>query len=267
MTAPQPPSATALLVQITDTHLSETPETRLRGIDPTRTLQAVIELATPWLHRADHIVLTGDLTHDGRMRGAHRLHTLIAPFGKPLSHLPGNHDDPATLAQALGGDPGEWPRRVRIQGWDLILLNSRLPGCDGGRIGEAQREQLAEWLQQASQRPALIALHHHPVPIGSPWMDAMAADDGEQLLTLLRQHPHVRGVLFGHIHQRFEAETAQLRLLGSPSTCMQFEPHSTSSHSDRRLPGFRWLQLGADGSIDTGVERLSAWPDGAAPIR
>ncbi len=267
MTDTERRSADALLVQLTDTHLCAQPGTRLRGIDPERTLAAVVALATPWLQRADHVVLTGDLTHDGSVAGARRLGALLEPFGAPISHLPGNHDDPATLCAALGGQPEAWPRCVRIQGWDLILLNSHVPGQEGGWLGAPQRDQLAAWLDDAPQRPTLVALHHHPVPVGSAWMDAMVLADGDALMELLRPRPWVRGVLFGHVHQRFEAREGQLSVLGSPSTCMQFEPRSTTSHSDRRLPGFRWLKLRADGTLESGVERIAAWPDATAPQR
>lgn len=255
----------AHLVQITDTHLSAVPDTRLRGIDPAHTLAAVFELATPWLDTADHILLTGDLTHDGRIEGADHLRSLLDPFGKPFSFLPGNHDNPTTLERALGDRPACWPWQVQIKEWDLISLNSSIPGREGGELGGAQRERLAELLGTDTSRPTLIALHHHPTPVGSPWMDAMGLADGDALLELLQRHPQVRGVLFGHVHQLFDTRIGCLRVLGTPSTCMQFKPNSHSSRSDQRLPGFRWLILGADGTIETGVERLKAWPDNIAP--
>lgn len=267
MDSPPPARREALLVQITDTHLSASPAARLRGIDAARTLDAVIELAAPWLHAADHLVLTGDLTHDGSSEGARRLHTRLTPLGIPISHLPGNHDDPVTLASVFGGRSDGWPRLVSVKGWDLLLLNSCIADQEGGRIGGPQREHLAALLSSGDEnRPALVALHHHPVPVGSAWMDAMALDDGAQLLELLARHPRARGVLFGHVHQTFDERIGSLRVLGSPSTCMQFEPHSRDSRSDHRLPGFRWLNLRDGGEIVSGVERLTAWPDHNPPV-
>lgn len=266
MQATQSNPADALVVQLTDTHLSATPGSRLCGIEPARTLEAVIELAAPQLGAADHIVLSGDLTHDGSVAGARHLRSLLASFGRPFSYLPGNHDDPAALAEAFGGRADDWPRRVPVQGWDLILLNSRVPGREGGRLGDAQRERLAALLRAAGTRPVLVAVHHHPVPVGSPWMDVMALSDREPFLALLHRHPRVRAVLFGHVHQGFDVRVDGLRVLGSPSTCMQFEPNSRTARIDRRLPGFRWLKLHPNGEITTGVERLTRWPDDLAPL-
>ncbi|MNJ82082.1 3',5'-cyclic adenosine monophosphate phosphodiesterase CpdA [compost metagenome] len=47
-----------------------------------------------------------------------------------------------------------------------------------------------------------------------------------------------------------------MRLLASPSTCIQFEPGSEDFKVGEQAPGYRWLRLHTDGSIDTGVSRV-----------
>jgi Icc protein len=49
-----------------------------------------------------------------------------------------------------------------------------------------------------------------------------------------------------------------LRLLSTPSTCAQFRPGSDSFAIDERPPGYRWLDLRADGRLDTEVVWLPA---------
>jgi len=252
------------LVQLTDTHLTAS-DTALRGIDTGRTLAAVIKRAAGWIQRADHLVLTGDLTHDGLVSSAERLRASLVPFRVPYSYLPGNHDDPANLDIALGGSAQNWPRVVSIKGWRLILLNSHRPGHEGGEIGVEQLERLNALLLNESDTPTLVAVHHHPAPVGSPWLDAIALADGAALLKQLGKFPQVRGLLFGHVHQEIDIRIGSLRLIGSPSTCMQFEPRSETAHSDRRLPGFRWLVLKPDGEVLTGVERIGDWPGAQVP--
>jgi Icc protein len=41
--------------------------------------------------------------------------------------------------------------------------------------------------------------------------------------------------------------------MSSPSTCAQFQPSSDTFALDTRPPGYRWIDLHADGSIDTSV--------------
>ena len=72
---------------------------------------------------------------------------------------------------------------------------------------------------------------------------------------------HRDSLLFGHIHQAYNAERKGVALLGAPSTCIQFLPESQGFALDPATPGFRWLDLYPDGHIDTGIERIAAYPD------
>jgi Icc protein len=44
--------------------------------------------------------------------------------------------------------------------------------------------------------------------------------------------------------------------MSTPSTCIQFKPGSKTFALDDLPPGYRRLDLHADGNIDTAVERL-----------
>ena len=48
-----------------------------------------------------------------------------------------------------------------------------------------------------------------------------------------------------------------IRLLASPSTCVQFAPGSEEFQVDTTAPGYRWLRLHADGRLETGVSRVT----------
>lgn len=63
----------------------------------------------------------------------------------------------------------------------------------------------------------------------------------------------------GHVHQQFEARCGQARIMGTPSTCIQFRPDCDNFELDDKSPGYRWLQLNDDGSIETGVERIEGF--------
>jgi Icc protein len=46
-------------------------------------------------------------------------------------------------------------------------------------------------------------------------------------------------------------------MLGTPSTCFQFQPRALKSEVDPAAgPGWRWLDLQPDGRIVTRVERM-----------
>ena len=53
-----------------------------------------------------------------------------------------------------------------------------------------------------------------------------------------------------------ETKLPGVKLMSSPSTCIQFAPLSKEFKIDALSPGYRWLELFDDGAISTGVQRL-----------
>ena len=103
----------------------------------------------------------------------------------------------------------------------------------------------------------LICLHHNCLPVDAAWLQKHALVNSDTLLGLIDRHPQVKGVLFGHIHQDYHRERNAVLYLGSPSTCIQFHPSKNDFALDHCNPGYRWLELCADGLIKTGVKRVS----------
>jgi len=50
-----------------------------------------------------------------------------------------------------------------------------------------------------------------------------------------------------------------VRILGTPSTCIQFKPGQDAFCLDDTSPGYRWMELLADGSIRTEVVRIEGF--------
>ena len=94
------------------------------------------------------------------------------------------------------------------------------------------------------------------MPVGSRWLDGVALLEPERLFETLDRHANVKAVAFGHVHQEHDAERRGVRILGTPSTCVQFTKHSDGFATDATLaPGWRWFDLHDDGRFDTGVGR------------
>ncbi len=242
------------LVQITDTHLRARPSLSW-GVDVDAGLAAV--LAAVRARGADALLLTGDLVHDEGEAAYARLRGLIAATGLPALCLPGNHDDATRLAACCDDTgPLRLARAIALGGWRLVALDSSVPGEPGGALGDAELARLAAQLEAHPATPTLVALHHPPLAIGSPWLDTMMLADADALFAVLARHRQVRAVAFGHIHQQFEAEHGGLRLLAAPSTCVQFRPGTAEPETDPLPPGYRWLDLHPDGRFETGVARV-----------
>lgn len=243
------------LIQITDTHIQAGPEATFDGVDSAASLAAVLDHINAH-EQPDRILLTGDLVHEPDAESYRRLNALLQVVEQPVHVIPGNHDDPALMREQLD-TPIRHERLIEQGGWRVLLLNSWLAGEHAGQLPASELDWLAEQLRQQPDTPSLIALHHPPVSIGSPWMDAMGLRNADELLAIIDRQPQVAGVIWGHIHQLFESERHGVRLLGCPSTCVQFLPGSTEYARDERGPGYRQLLLTDSGEIRTTVTRIA----------
>lgn len=258
--APLPQECLRIL-QITDTHLYSDVDGRLLGVNTFESFRSVIDafLETAW--QPDLILATGDLVHDASPHGYHRLAKLLDRFAVPVYCLPGNHDIPQTMREHLQGEYVSCPRVVDHKGWRLILLDSVVEGEVGGHLSAAELELLKRSLEE-NTRPALIGLHHQPVPVGSAWIDDMGLENARDLQELISGYPEVKGLLWGHVHQQFDDQRDGVRLMASPSTCVQFAPCSDEFSVGQQQPGFRLLALMPDGQILSEVMRTKEIPQG-----
>lgn len=242
------------LLQITDSHLSAEPEQTLNGVVTDRSLRSVIDHINDTHADADYVLATGDLSHDGSAATYTRLYEYFLDLQLPVACLGGNHDNVKNLRASLQGEQISCPRHITLNRWQIILLNSVVREHSGGHLIESELKFLQQRLQAGQKKFTLVCLHHQPTTIGSPWMDRMGLDNGEQLFAVLEAHPQMRGVLWGHVHQEYDRSERGLRLLASPSTCVQFKPRSEDFALDDKAPGYRWLELYDDGTLETGIE-------------
>lgn len=97
------------------------------------------------------------------------------------------------------------------------------PGRDEGRLDAAALDWLDAELGAAAGAPVVVAMHHPPVLIGVPPMDAIGlpAQDRAALGALLARHPHVRAVVAGHVHRATFALLGRCPVVTCPSTAVQ----------------------------------------------
>lgn len=248
------------LLQLTDLHLFGDASGQLLGITTRDSFEAVLELSMSAPRLADALILTGDLVHDETPAGYRYLRETLKKTNLPHFCVAGNHDRPDLMAENLGAAAMGPVALRRLGAWNLIFLSSGCVGSDGGRLAPAQIAQLGDLLQD-NPAPALIFLHHHPLPIHSAWMDTMGVENGHELLDLCDQHPQVKGILFGHVHQAFYQRHGGCQILGAPSTCFQFMPGSRDFAIDDSPPGYRELLLYPDGRLTTSVARLEHYAE------
>lgn len=243
------------LIQLTDPHLFATADGRLLGMNTRQSFLACLTASLAEHGVPDLFLATGDITQDHQAASYQYFLQQMRPHA-PTYWLAGNHDDWPLMQQIAQGT--EAAHAVIDQGnWRIIMLNSSVAKRVHGRISDSEFVFLQQALNSQAEH-ILVCCHHHPVPMGADWLDQIGIENGEQLLQQLRADSRVRMLLWGHVHQQMDQQHHGIHLACTPSTCIQFKPNSPGFGLDDQGPGWRYLELFADGRIHTKVHRLSA---------
>ncbi|HZF17279.1 MAG TPA: 3',5'-cyclic-AMP phosphodiesterase [Steroidobacteraceae bacterium] len=240
------------LLQFTDPHLYADRKGRLRGVETYSALLQVIEHARRHHWPCDGVLATGDLVQDDP-GGYDTFREVFGSLGVPIYCIPGNHDELPAMRGALTSAPYQLGGTLRRDGWQVVMLDSCIDGAAAGHLSAASLATLEQSLTEGRDLHSLVCLHHQPVPMGSRWLDDVGLRNAGEFLDVLDRHRNVRGVLWGHVHQAYDGDRGGVHYMSTPSTCAQFLPGSEHFELDRRPPGYRWLELGADGTIGTRV--------------
>lgn len=253
------PAQAVDVLQITDTHLGVEPNTPLLSMDTDDSLLAVLDLAGKVLPAPALMLATGDLSDQGALNAYFRLRDYTRSVCQHQFWLLGNHDHAETLRRATDDNKDLIRNDIRVGAWQIVMLNSQIPGQVGGRLGPRQLALLEEALQAGADASlnTLVCLHHQPEPVGSAWIDSQAVLDADEMFAVIEQYPNAKAVLWGHVHQEVDYLRKSVRMLATPSTCIQFARHSDDFKVDDLPPGFRHLQLLPNGSINTQVYRVT----------
>jgi Icc protein len=248
-----------LIAQISDCHLPADPKQKYRGIKSHKNLKNLMRKVKAM--KPDLLLATGDLSEDGSRKSYRLLKQYLNLPGIPVLALPGNHDDVELLAEAFPGSPVETISVTDHGPWQIIRLNSCLPGKPEGQVSDRALKDLECLLDDGAQRPRLIAVHHQPISVGSPWIDKYPLLNPEPLLQLIDQHSDVKAVVWGHIHRAFEKQRIGQRtgtaMLGGPSSAINSLTDVQKFTEDPAGPACRWLVLGVDGTVQTGITQAS----------
>lgn len=248
------------LLQISDCHLSPEPSGRYYERDSEQLLKQVVEHALSLGIPFDAVLLSGDLVHHGALSAYERLLQTVAPLPGVRCWIAGNHDDSEQMDQfdiSVLKQPS-----VRLGRWRLLLLDSNFQpdGKGSGSISPDTLEWLDSALSQHKDAPTLIAMHHNPLPIGTPWQDRIMLGNADAFWQRVNNHAQVKGVLCGHVHQALELQHGDITMWSAPSTAVQFKPGAltitTEDDPEAGLPGYRWFELHPDGRIVAHLERV-----------
>jgi 3',5'-cyclic-AMP phosphodiesterase len=204
MAEPSADGAVAVIGHVSDLHLDGSDGAHARAA------RAAAYLAT-MADGLDGVLVTGDISDRGSPAEAAvaddyaAARALFGALPVPTVFAPGNHDERTAFARVLlnrvGHEPGEpIDQLAEFAGLRLAVLDSVVPGEPYGCLRPQTLEWLDATLSATPVTPALVALHHPPVPLGLPWLDLIGLRDSAGLRQVIDRHPQVVAILCGHAH-------------------------------------------------------------------
>lgn len=237
-------------MHLTDPHLFADLQGELRGTVTAESLQQVLDHYHAGDWRADRALVTGDLIQDDSAEAYERFRQFLLPLKMRTHCVPGNHDVRDLMRAVCSRPPFSYCAKETIHNWLIIGADSCVSNQAGGAMDEEELQRLEAAIAASDARHVMVCLHHPPVAMRSVWLDTVGLANGEEFLQRMQALGKVRLIVFGHVHQPYDDEHNGMRVLGTPSTCRQFKPHSDEFDVDDRPPAYRRLTLNDDGSFE-----------------
>lgn len=196
---------TTLLAQLSDPHMRVGAGDRGSATALSAAVRAVLALRP----LPEAVLVTGDIADTGATSEYERARELLAPLSMPVHVLAGNHDDRDALRDQFpevppaNGSGAPMQYTARVGDLRIVACDTTRPGRDDGALDGGRLEWLEAQLLADRQTPTVVAMHHPPVTVGLPVLDAIGLPEGDRraLAELLGRAPHVRRVVAGHVHR------------------------------------------------------------------
>ncbi|MBF7681736.1 3',5'-cyclic-AMP phosphodiesterase [Acinetobacter sp. B5B] len=240
------------LVQISDTHLMDTPEKVFIEMNPEYTFHRIMHDICQRHDVIDSIIHTGDVAQIASPETYHRYLKYMQTLDIPFYQTPGNHDN-------LTHFPYPQQQKVTVidlEQWCIVLLCSAVTGQTDGHIDDEQLTLLEGILQQQQDKHIILGCHHHPLHIDSDWIDQHCLKNTRDFSKIIEKHHNIKAIIHGHIHQEAQVNFGNIMVLSVPSTCVQFKPKSKDFALDEAAPGYRVLKLHDNGHLETEIYRV-----------
>ncbi len=244
------------LAQVTDSHIFADPEGCLLGLNTRESFTAVCDRVSREEPRPDVLLATGDLSQDASPESYKYLADQFYDMSIPCFWVAGNHDNSDAMEIYFSNSVVSPAKHLFIGHWQVILLDSSVLGKVHGKLKASELEFLDKTLSRYKDKHSLVVLHHQPIEIGSEWLDTIGLKNNKEFNQVIDKHSHVKGVLWGHVHQEFSKIINGVHWMASPSSCVQFTPQSQAFSADTEAPGYRYINLYSDGRIETVVHRI-----------
>jgi 3',5'-cyclic AMP phosphodiesterase CpdA len=235
---PDYPEEPVHLALLSDIHIPADRKTGARGYNPWVNLKGVVPevLAA----KPKGIIVNGDLARlEGKEEDYKEVRALLEPLASstPVYLGMGNHDDRANFNKVFktpAGVPASVAKKhvliidqgaLRFLLLDSLLYTNKVAGL----LGQDQRAWHSEYLATNSDKPHIIFVHH---TLGDRDGDLL---DSRRLFELIRPHPQVKAIFYGHSHEWSIGEREHVQLVNIPAIGYNFRDQEPLGWVDARF--------------------------------
>jgi len=193
-----------IIAQISDTHILAKTSNEPAAAERAGNLRRCI--ADINRQHVDAVIHTGDSVHHASAEEYAHLREILSDLNAPLFFTPGNRDRRDGLRAALDGlatlPEGDF-LHYAVETYDtrLVALDSVSAGDRKGAFCAQRLAWLQETLAREPQKPTIVFMHHPPFDVVPYYEDGYRkAEDATNLSALIRRHPQVVKLLYGHVH-------------------------------------------------------------------
>lgn len=216
---------------LADTHVGADPDWAFDGVRPYASLKLAVEKINALKPAPSEVIVLGDLAVEGKAdQYRSYLDALSGLTVGNVRHLLGNHDQyPAfrsvVLSDKAGPPPGTWPPPQYRYAWDagagwrMIAMDTRRGGQTIGELSDSQLSWLSEQASAAGDRNVLVFMHHHPIRT-----DNEGIIDPDRLWKVVAEHPNIRAIFCGHLHEFGCQQRAGVHVVSAPTTAWCVDP-------------------------------------------
>ncbi len=228
------------IAQISDLHIKPPGSLAYGRVDTAKALERCVATLNEFKPAPDFVVISGDLADTPLAAEYDYLKRLLAPLKLPFAGIPGNHDSRELMRAAFplagyASPSGPLNRKIELDGLDLLLLDSSVPGQPHGELDASTLQWLDTTLSSCADRPALLFLHHPPFETGIWHMDRQDLMNADDLASIIRRHSRVQLIAAGHVHR-----ATLTTFVGVPATICPAPNHAVDLDLDHlREPSFK----------------------------
>lgn len=241
------------ILQITDTHLDETPNTH--GHNVYSKLSLVLQ-ETVEKEDFDLIIFSGDISDTGCLTAYEWLKKTTQKYDHKIIWMPGNHDDLERMQKVFG-----FSFRVDIEQdkltYQLSLNEINILCLDTSDKSLSARQ--IDWLINATDDNTFIFIHHPPMVCNSPFMDNKHCLQNWTVLTekLLNIPEKTFRFFCGHYHQESYFAHYNIHIFLTPSTMFQIDRHKPYFEIYHTHSGYRVIEILQNNSFKTYCNYIS----------